>query len=393
MKKIILLIVAVLLFASFSFTHAELKTFTKEYTYQAIELDSEFTCRTIALEQVKRLLFEEIGSYLETYTEVQNFQLNKHQIIVLTAGILSVKVMDEKWNDNRYWLKESIMVDPNEVIRKLDDIRENSQKMSKLEENRANADKTLLAIEGLRNDIETLKSDRMKMNNYQTTVNELSATDWVDQGNVLYNDGEKNQVLKAYNKAIELTPSYANPYYFRSKLYADLGNYHQALEDLNKAIDLEPYDAENFNSRGTIYFQNLDNCELAIYDYNRAIELDHYLGTPYMNRAACHIKLKEYNEAILDSGKAIELCKTRTNLATAYFNRGMAYELVGNSQQAVKDYSEAIKYHRQSQFYFMRGKVYDHLGDKESSISDIKMAARLNNKEAQDYLRKQRIEW
>jgi hypothetical protein len=36
----------------------------------------------------------------------------------------------------------------------------------------------------------------------------------------------------------------------------------------------------------------------------------------------------------------------------------------------------------------MRGKVYYSLGDKESSISDIKMAAKLDNKEAQDYLRK-----
>jgi|GEM_PF-4597238 hypothetical protein len=62
MKKTMPLIIALLLFTSFSPTHAELKTFIKEYTYQASEADSKQTCRTLALEQVKRLLLEKTGT-------------------------------------------------------------------------------------------------------------------------------------------------------------------------------------------------------------------------------------------------------------------------------------------------------------------------------------------
>ena len=47
-------------------TVAETKTFIKEYTYQASEYDSKVTCRTLALAQVKRLLLEELGTYLES---------------------------------------------------------------------------------------------------------------------------------------------------------------------------------------------------------------------------------------------------------------------------------------------------------------------------------------
>jgi hypothetical protein len=54
---------------------AEIKTFLKEYTYQASEMDSKVSCRAIALEQVKRLLLEELGTYLESHTEILNFQL------------------------------------------------------------------------------------------------------------------------------------------------------------------------------------------------------------------------------------------------------------------------------------------------------------------------------
>lgn len=38
---------------------AESKTFIREYSYQASELDSKVSCRTIAMELVKRLLLEE----------------------------------------------------------------------------------------------------------------------------------------------------------------------------------------------------------------------------------------------------------------------------------------------------------------------------------------------
>jgi hypothetical protein len=36
-------------------------TYQREYSYQASESDSKISCRTIALEQVKRLLLEELG--------------------------------------------------------------------------------------------------------------------------------------------------------------------------------------------------------------------------------------------------------------------------------------------------------------------------------------------
>src|SRR5271157_2394205 len=84
---------------------AEIKTFVKEYNYQASEYDSKVTCRTLALEQVKRLLLEELGTYLESQTEVKNFQLTRDQIITLTAGIVMTEIMDEKWDGHIYWLK------------------------------------------------------------------------------------------------------------------------------------------------------------------------------------------------------------------------------------------------------------------------------------------------
>jgi len=77
----------IFIFAYGNLAIAGLVTFQKEYTYQASEADSELSIRAIALEQVKRLLLEELGTYLDSETEVKNFRLTKDQIFLASAGI------------------------------------------------------------------------------------------------------------------------------------------------------------------------------------------------------------------------------------------------------------------------------------------------------------------
>ena len=119
---ITLISIPLILFIS-SITSAETKTFIKEYTYQASEFDSKASSRTIALEQVKRLLLEELGTYIESVTEVQKFQLTKDQIVTLTAGIVQTEIIDEKWDGRTYWMRARIAADSTSVIKNIDALR------------------------------------------------------------------------------------------------------------------------------------------------------------------------------------------------------------------------------------------------------------------------------
>ena len=92
------LAVFLLFFFSTANASARTVTFEKEYTYQASEIDSKVSSRAIALEQIKRLLLEELGTYLISETEVKNFQLTKDQVTVLTAGIVRAEILQEKWD-------------------------------------------------------------------------------------------------------------------------------------------------------------------------------------------------------------------------------------------------------------------------------------------------------
>jgi hypothetical protein len=153
---------------------AELKTFVKEYTYQASEFDSKASCRTIALEQVKRLLLEELGTYLENNTEVKNFELTKDKITALTAGIVQTQVFDEKWDGKSYWLKAEVKADPENVAKSIDHLRKDQKKSDDLEEKVKKHDEALKEIDKLRNDIALLKNDIEAQENFNKSIATLT---------------------------------------------------------------------------------------------------------------------------------------------------------------------------------------------------------------------------
>ena len=130
---------------------AETKTFIKEYNYQAGDEDSKNSCRVIALREVKRLLLEELGTYLESETEVKNFQMTKDQIVTLTAGVVQTELIEEKWNTEnlKYWLKAKIKANPQDVTKAIDSLRKDREKVKELEELRKKSEELLKENERL----------------------------------------------------------------------------------------------------------------------------------------------------------------------------------------------------------------------------------------------------
>ena len=138
---------------------AEQKTFVRSYTYEAGEADSKLTSRAIALEQAKRELLEELGTYLESFTEVKNYQLTKDQIIVLTAGVVKATILGEDWNGKEYKLTAKIETDPHKVIEEIAKLRDDRKKAKELEETKAKLDRALQETERLNRELAEAKSE------------------------------------------------------------------------------------------------------------------------------------------------------------------------------------------------------------------------------------------
>jgi len=93
------------------------KIFTREYTYNSSEDDSKNSSRKKAIQQIKILLTQEIGTHIESYLEIQKKNINgtsyksiKNEIRSLSAGITKVKVLKEKWNGKTYYIKASVKI-------------------------------------------------------------------------------------------------------------------------------------------------------------------------------------------------------------------------------------------------------------------------------------------
>jgi tetratricopeptide (TPR) repeat protein len=371
---------------------AESKTFIKEYTYQAGDEDSRNSSRTIALREVKRLLLEQLGIYLESQTEVKNFQMTKDQITTLTAGIVSADVIEDKWDGKAYWLKAKITANPQDVIKAVDNLRKDRDKVKELEELRKKSEELLKENERLNTELKIAKGGTKQeaAQAYKQNIDNLSATEWFERGYELSISGNNTDAVKAFSMVIELNPQYAGAYNNKGIAYAKLGNYQQAIKDYNKAIELNPQDAKAYNNRGVAY-DNLGNYQQAIKDYNKAIELNPQNAEPYINRGGAYGILGNYQQAVKNYNKAIEL---NPQYADAYYMRGVSYGKLDNDQQAIKDYSKAIELNPQNaKAYYIRGLVYGKLGNYQQAIKDLKIAARLGDENSQDFLKSKGIVW
>ena len=246
------LIILSLLLIVTSSALAEIKTYEKEYTYQASELDSKASSRTVALEQVKRLLLEELGTYLVSMSEVKDSQLTKDQIVTLTAGIVKTNIIDEKWDGKVYWIKVKMLADPDEVFKSIERTRENYQLSNELRIAKNKTDNALKQLEKLKKEKKSSKSSNTRIaikKKYEEQVETLrSADEWTTDFSELAKasiaiDKKNYDYAILICKAIILKkPTYVNAdwiivaaYMGLADAYDRMGKYEETINSLKKA--------------------------------------------------------------------------------------------------------------------------------------------------------------
>ena len=103
------------------------KTFIREYTYEANWLDTKETARRISMNEVKNILLQEVGVYVQSEINMETtekliegqYELKEfyeEKIISIYAGITKTEIVDEKWakkwKNKQYWIKAKITLDP-----------------------------------------------------------------------------------------------------------------------------------------------------------------------------------------------------------------------------------------------------------------------------------------
>jgi len=396
--------------------------FEKEYAYQAGETDSKLSCRAIALEQVKRLLLEEMGVYLETKTEVKNYQLTKDQITLLTAGVVGSEIVNEKWDGRIYYLKAKISADPEDVAKRVNVLRKDEPKTRELEDARKKTDELLNELEKLKSEQKTLKADKKKQKQREINIiiKGLSALDWFEKGNILANSGNFRDAFEALSNAIKSDPLYAQAYALRGYVNSVINNSKKALADYSKAISLKPdYDGVYY-FRGRLYLQlsydqakeefvakvmkmdsktrnetsekmlnnfkySVDNpnFQQGMRDLDKAIELNPNNVDVFVARGAAYCSIGEYKKGLNDYDRAIKIDPQNVEI---YLARGEAYSSIGNNKQAINDYDKALEIDpKDARIYSFRGYHFAKNGSFEKGVDNIEKAIELDPQNAKYY--------
>lgn len=352
------------------------RVFVKEYSYQASEVDSKVTARAIALELVKRLLLEELGTYLVSETEVREFQLTKDKITVMTAGIIQTEIIAEKWDGQTYYLKARIAADPVEIAKQIAGLRENHQKNREQEETNRKVDEALKKIKQLQDELASGRHSNNDQTEYLKAVNELASKEWINKGAAYMNAEKYQEALDAFNKAAEIDSKNIWAYINRGWARNGLGDYYQALKDLNRAEEIDPLNPWVYANRATSY-NAISNHGQALIDADKAIRLDASNTWGYIHRGWAYVGLGNFTQALEELDRAEQLEPANPYI---YSIRAWAHNGLGNKHKAFADFDKSLAIAPgNSGMHWGLAMYYALTGERDKSLSELATTIRINS--------------
>lgn len=252
MKSLTIAVLAIAVFFSQSAAAVEV-SFQEKYQYDAGEADSKLSCRAISLVEVKRLLLERLGTYIETASTVENLELTRDEVTSFSAGVVKTEILEEVWDGKLYSLTARIVVDPEEVARLVKKIMgnpEETEKVRRLEEINTEA---VARISELKADMANLQESLVSLNrDYEQSKKIIDAWGAYEKGIDLRIAGSYEEALAAFNLAVESNRNYL-AYFQRGRTHMKLKNYPEAIVDFSKVIEVNPEMKDAYFHRGKAY--------------------------------------------------------------------------------------------------------------------------------------------
>jgi tetratricopeptide (TPR) repeat protein len=163
-----------------------------------------------------------------------------------------------------------------------------------------------------------------------------------EDANKLCNSGKYDQSISMLSNAIDKHPTMLSLYSRRARCFSKAGRHSQSVEDRTKIINLS---------------EHPDSLDYAL----RAYEL---------------LEMNDYNNAIIDFDRAIQLNPSDYEL---YRNRGDANFINHNCKRAIVDYNKYIKFvNNDARIFSNRADCREKLEDYEGALEDYKKTLSLD---------------
>ena len=100
-----------------------------------------------------------------------------------------------------------------------------------------------------------------------------SSINLYNKGVALVNLGKLDEAIKAYDKAIEINPQYADAWYNKGNILCQLGKFDEGIKAYDKTIEINPKYSNAWYNKGNALDDSGRHDE-AIKAYDKAIELN-----------------------------------------------------------------------------------------------------------------------
>jgi tetratricopeptide (TPR) repeat protein len=230
------------------------------------------------------------------------------------------------------------------------------------------------------------------------------AVAYYERGQAYLAKDQPDRAIADFDRAIALTPDFADAYHERGAAYLDTGQLVLAIASYDEAIRLDPANGYAYYTRGLTHYDT-GNATKALADLRDAVRLipesdpwhaeavrsiEEIESGTLTNSSACFAEtdMDELIDActkIIAKGQPAERAHGQS-LAKSYVNRGNGYRAKGDVSAAIADYNRAIEL-----FPYLRSayqaRALAHLGERrfDQAIADFDKAVELDPDDRKAY--------
>ena len=152
------------------------------------------------------------------------------------------------------------------------------------------------------------------------------------------------------------------------------GRFKDTADMYSACIEKYPDKKYLYNNRANAY-KMMKEFNKALADYNKAIELDKNYLSPYNGKTSLYLMQGRISEALMT---ADEILKINPKYAGAYNNKGSIYLYKNDIENALKNYKYAVTYEPENYYpaYYYIGGIYYGMGKYKEAVQNYEQCVK-----------------
>jgi Tfp pilus assembly protein PilF len=160
-----------------------------------------------------------------------------------------------------------------------------------------------------------------------------------NSGVTFYNQKEFSKAVQAYQKVIELDPTYVEAYNNLGIIYQMMGDVDRAFGVFQKSTEINPRYEKGYNNLGILLFLK-GRYEEAVEVFQKALAINSNNIESHINLGILFKKKGEWEKAIESYQKALAINPLHRE---AHYNMALLYEQLENLELAINHYQQFIQ--------------------------------------------------